>query len=399
MGVKNFIFISPNFPQTYYKFITSLKNKGFNVLGIGDGPYYDLNEELKQNITEYYFVYSLADFDSVKEAVRFFKEKYGEIEYLESNNEYWLVNDARLREMFDVKYGQRPIDMDHIKYKSKMKSCFINAGVKVARYILVSDIEKSKEFIKEVGYPVFVKPDMGVGANESFSINNEEELIAFHNKGVTTTYIMEEFLEGEIISFDGICNDQSEVLIALQEHFPISNADVVNLDLDDYYYALCDFDKKFYQLGKKVVKSFNIKQRCFHIEFFKLSKPRPGLGDVGDIVGLEVNMRPPGGNTPDLLSIALNRSFYDCYAQMILENKIEESLNEKHYVAISVARKDRFKYRTTIEEIKNRYQDKLIEYGRYNKEIAANMGDEYYFGRFEDVESALEFKDFIQEKI
>ena len=180
--MKNFIFISPNFPTVYYKFIIALKNKGFNVLGIGDGPYYSLLDELKQNITEYYYVQSLSNFESVKEAVRFFKEKYGEIEYLESNNEFWLMQDAKLREIFDVKYGLRPNEMEHIKYKSKMKECFINAGVKVARYILVDNVGNAKKFIEEVGYPVFVKPDMGVGANESYSINNEDELIQFFNE-------------------------------------------------------------------------------------------------------------------------------------------------------------------------------------------------------------------------
>ena len=37
--MKNFIFISPNFPMTYWKFCRELKNNGMRVLGIGDSPY------------------------------------------------------------------------------------------------------------------------------------------------------------------------------------------------------------------------------------------------------------------------------------------------------------------------------------------------------------------------
>lgn len=397
--MKNFIFISPNFPTVYYKFIIALKNKGFNVLGIGDGPYYSLLDELKQNITEYYYVQSLSNFESVKEAVRFFKEKYGEIEYLESNNEFWLMQDAKLREIFDVKYGLRPNEMEHIKYKSKMKECFINAGVKVARYILVDNVGNAKKFIEEVGYPVFVKPDMGVGANESYSINNEDELIQFFNKDKDTQYIMEEYLQGEIVSFDGICDDSSEVIISFNEHFPISNADVVNLDIDDYYYALSKFDDEFLNMGKRVVKSFNIHKRCFHIEFFKLTQDRPGLANKGEIIALEVNMRPPGGNTPDLLSLALNSSFYDCYAEIIANNKLDFELPDKKYVAISVARKDRFNYKYTLEDIINNFRSNFVEHGRYNKEIALAMGDEYFFGKFENIDDAINFKNYIQTKI
>lgn len=34
--MKNFIFISPNFPTNYWKFCAELKKNGMNVLGIGD---------------------------------------------------------------------------------------------------------------------------------------------------------------------------------------------------------------------------------------------------------------------------------------------------------------------------------------------------------------------------
>ena len=46
--MKNFIFISPNFPMTYWKFCRELKNNGMRVLGIGDSPYDDLLQELRE---------------------------------------------------------------------------------------------------------------------------------------------------------------------------------------------------------------------------------------------------------------------------------------------------------------------------------------------------------------
>ena len=50
--MKNFIFISPNFPANYWKFCRELKNNGVNVLGIGDCPYYNLSVELKTSLNE-----------------------------------------------------------------------------------------------------------------------------------------------------------------------------------------------------------------------------------------------------------------------------------------------------------------------------------------------------------
>ena len=263
--MKNFVFISPNFPSVYKKFVTSLKSVGFRVLGIGDAPYWELDEELKRDLNEYYCVSNLEDLSQTRNALTYFQNKYGHLDYLESNNEYWLINDAILREEFNITTGQWPDDMTKIKRKSAMKDYFKKAGVKVARYILVTTIEQSLKFVSKVGYPVFVKPDIGVGADNSYVLHSYEELVDFHQKVLNITYIMEEYLEGEIVSFDGIANSQSEALIYLEEHFPIPTAEMVNDGVDDYYYAKSAINIEFETMGKAVVKSFNIKKRCFHI--------------------------------------------------------------------------------------------------------------------------------------
>ena len=86
----NFIFISPQFPHTYWQFCDRLRRNGVNVLRIVDSPYETLEDSLKQALTEYYRVDSLEDYDQVFRAVAFFSFKYGKIDWLESNNEYWL---------------------------------------------------------------------------------------------------------------------------------------------------------------------------------------------------------------------------------------------------------------------------------------------------------------------
>lgn len=44
----NFVYVSPTFPKNFYNFCDRLKNKGVNVLAIGDTPYDQLTEELKK---------------------------------------------------------------------------------------------------------------------------------------------------------------------------------------------------------------------------------------------------------------------------------------------------------------------------------------------------------------
>ena len=116
--MKNFIFISPNFPTNYWMFCRELKKNGLNVLGIGDQPYDELSNDLKESLNEYYKVSNLENEDEVYRAVAFFIHKHGRIDWLESNNEYWLERDAKLRTDFNIQSGFQVSDMPLITYSS-----------------------------------------------------------------------------------------------------------------------------------------------------------------------------------------------------------------------------------------------------------------------------------------
>ena len=93
----NFVFLSPNFPEAYRWFCIRLRENGVNVLGVGDAPYDYLHPDLKRALTEYYRVDSLEDYDQVLRALGYYTGQYGKIDWVESNNEYWLELDAALR--------------------------------------------------------------------------------------------------------------------------------------------------------------------------------------------------------------------------------------------------------------------------------------------------------------
>ena len=202
--MRNFIFISPDFPDNYWKFCKELKNNGFNVLGIGDCPYISFQKSSKVRFRS--TIGSLIFRTTTRSTApfAFFTFRYGKIEYIESNNEYWLERDAMLRTEFNVKtsFGQR--DIRKIKFKSQMKKYYEKAGLPVARYHLVKGLKGCLDFVKKVGYPVIVKPDNGVGANDTHRINNESALKEFLKHKLPVQYIMEEYIEGEVNTYDAI---------------------------------------------------------------------------------------------------------------------------------------------------------------------------------------------------
>ena len=130
--MKNVVFVSPNFPTNYWHFCQELREDGVNVLGIGDQPWHELSWEQQNSLTEYYKVDSLENYDEVYRAVAFFTFKYGRIDFLESNNEYWLDQNAHLRTDFNIP-GFKVEDLHRIRYKSGMKEYYRRAGIPTAR--------------------------------------------------------------------------------------------------------------------------------------------------------------------------------------------------------------------------------------------------------------------------
>ncbi len=394
----NFIFISPAFPTTYYRFCDRLKRNGVNVLGIGDTPYQELKDEVKNACTEYYKVNSLESYDEVYRAVAFFAFKYGKIDYLDSNNEYWLREDAKLRTDFNIE-GAKIDDVISFTSKSLMKDFYIQAGVPVARYAFCKSYEEDLKFVEEVGFPVIVKPNVGVGAAATYKIKNKTDLKNFYQIGFQVPYIMEEFIEGNIVSFDGICDSESNVVFCDNEVFPPSIMDIVNENLEVSYYVNKEVPQDLLDAGKKVLKAFEIRRRYFHLEFFRLTKAKKGLGKAGDIVALEVNMRPPGGITPDLINYGQSVDTYQIYADVMCYDKnVNTDLNQTKYFCCYVGRRDRMNYKYSYEEIKNQYPTQLLLHERMSEVLSGALGNEYYVAKFEDFEELEKFRAMVLEK-
>ncbi len=404
----NFVFVSPNFPVRYFKWVEALRARGINVLGIGDSPYYDLHPRLVAALTEYYYVWDMSNHDQMDAAVAYYQNKYGKIDYIESNNEWWLEEDARLRERFGVTTGFQPAEMFHIKAKSGMKEFFQKGGAKTMRYLVVDgpqDKEKAAAFVKEVGFPIFAKPNIGVGAGDSHALRTQEDFDSFFNKRLPEPYILEELVEGSIVSFDGVCDSQGNVVFATTDHFPTPIDIIVNEGLDHYYVdipfqlKMTDINaKEFEKVGRQVVKAFGIRKRIFHIEFFVLNKAKKGLGKKGDFVALECNMRAPGGYTPDLMDYGNSVSIYDIYADVIAYDENRQDMTLPKYYAVGSHRKDSLRYAHSLDEVYQRFGHAIKMSGRYPKHIAEVMGNVYLYAAFKTLDEAMEFDAFTREK-
>ena len=380
--MKNFVFISPNFPKNYWQFCRELKNNGLNVLGIGDQPYDELMPELKASLNEYYKVSSLENYDEVYRAVAFFIFKHGKIDFLESNNEYWLERDAKLRTEFNITTGFQNDDIPAIKYKSKMKAYYEAAGIPVARYHIVDTEKGCKSFIKQVGYPVIVKPDNGVGASSTYKFNSDEDLKDFlaNKREEGVSYIMEEFITAEVTSYDAIIDSKGKPIFEASNVTPLSLMDVVNNNGDSVYYIQKSVPADVKKAGRATVKSFGVKSRFVHFEFFRLTQDQE-IGKKGDVVALEVNMRPAGGNSPDMFNFSNSTNVYKIWADMIAFDKSEMEVGEHFYCGF-IGRRDAKEYAVSMDELRAKYAANIKMDQRVPDALSSAMGNQMLLVNF-----------------
>ena len=380
--MKNVVFISPNFPTNYWMFCRELKNNGLRVLGIGDAPYDELRPELRECLTEYYRVGSLENYDEVYRAVAFLIYRHGPIDWLESNNEYWLEQDARLRTAFHITSGFQEDDMPRVRHKSLMKEFYRQAGIPCARWHLVEGIEGCRDFIARVGWPVIVKPDAGVGASHTYRLESESDLQAFFaDKDERIRYIMEECVFGAICSYDAIVGSAGQVLFETGNVTPIPIMDIVNNADTARFYILDELGQDMRDAGRAVVAATGVKSRFVHFEFFHLSRDQEGLGPAGQIVGLEVNMRPSGGFSPDMMNFAHSTNVYKIWADMVAFDETAVAAGP-HELCAFVGRRDGRRYALGHDEVLARYGSHLRLCERMPDALADAMGNQMYIATF-----------------
>ena len=386
--VMNFVLISAHFPENYQYFAHRLKDAGVNVLGIGDGPFETLPLESKQSLTEYYRVDSMDDYEEMYRAVAYFAFKYGKIDRIESHNEHWLETDAQLRSDFNV-IGFKAEDMEKVKRKSSMKKVFRSINVPAARGRVIKDLQDAKALIKEVGYPVVVKPDSGVGATDTWKLAKAQDLEHFfEQKEADTDYIMEEFFEGTIHSFDGLTDQDGKIVFTSSYVYNQRVLDAGSSNSSFFYYIQRDIPAELKVYGSKIVKAFELKERFFHIEFFERAD--------GTYMALEINFRPPGGAGVEMFNYANDFDIYAEYANIIKNNRFDAEITRAYYCGY-MSRKAGRSFVHDNQAIKAYCGDHLMKLIDVPAAFVPVLGSNGYVVRAKDKETLLDLLAYIDE--
>ena len=173
--------------------------------------------------------------------------------------------------------------------------------------------------------------------------------------------------------------------------------DIVNEGGDTSFYGQIVEGSDIKEVGTRVVKAFDARQKFFHFEFFRLDKDKEGLGKKGDLVGLEVNMRAPGAYIPDMMNYSYNANVYDIFADMLIYDHCFIEPKQQYCIGYA-GRRNGLKYKHHSQQIRMKYKNQLISYEIVPEALSAAMANQVYLLRAKNEQEIKRMIRYVLEK-
>ena len=380
------LYISPEFPPNYAHFIEQLHSQGVRVWGLGEADFHYMPASLRSALA-WYVRADLNNVDAVQQAVEELlgqKNAYGHggnFDLVESHNEQWLTLEAIINETYGID-GIKQQDLPRLKKKSRMKQVFQELGLPFARGERIADMNQTMDLADTLGYPLILKPDEGVGAGGIFRVDNKHQL-KLHLARIKEDYLIEEFIEGDIVTYDGLTDYDGNVVFENSLIYGDGILEYV-LGKDTFFYVNRHIPDEVRAAGRKLVPRFDIRRKFFHFEFFK----------IGEIyMPIEINCRPPGGAILDMMNYSVDDDLYRAYANMIAGGRAAVRA-PKHYYCSYIGRKNK-DYAHSHDEILTAFGHCLVEHDLNPPVFQQAMGTERYIFRSPNEAKIFEIADFV----
>ncbi len=369
------LYISPDFPPNYAYFIHNLHAADLRVWSIGEADFFAMPSDLRACI-RWYVRTDLKNWRHVDRAVNELLEAKhalgveGAFDLVESHNEQWLRLEGFINERLGIP-GITLRDTERLKKKSVMKRIFSACGLPVARGGRVADLDEALRLAGDLGYPVILKPDEGVGAGGAHRVESAADLERLFPE-LAPGYLLEEFIDAPIVTYDGLTGLTGEVLF---ENTLVYGEGLIEYTrgTDTFFHVGRSIPERLSEIGKSLVAAFGIRRKFFHFEFFVQN---------GEYVPIEINSRPPGGAILDMMNYSVDGDLYRAWASMVAGRTVELPPAKK-YVIGYVGRKDK-PYTFSHAEILVRFGHCLVEFAENPPVFSDIMGRHRYIFRSEN---------------
>lgn len=331
----NIVFVEPAFPRNQRRFVAALAAVGASVVGVGETPEEQLDEELRSWMVGYYRVSDVTDVGQLDAAVAWAQDRVW-VDRLESTIESHQLAAARVREARGIP-GTSVRTTWLCRDKPTMKQVLREAGVATAASTAADTADEVRAFARQEGYPLILKPRAGAGAQGTVRVDDDTGLeAAMTSFEGEDSIAVEEFVEGHEGFYDTITVGGHVVhdwathyypnVLEAMRHRWISPQFVTTNRIDQ-----APFYAEVRELGARVIAGLGIETSATHMEWF--------MGPKG-LRFSEIGARPPGVGAWDLYSAANDVDVYREWAHTIVHGHPDRPLSRQWSAGIVALRPD-----------------------------------------------------------
>lgn len=184
-----------------------------------------------------------------------------------------------------------------------MKSILNSGGITTAPFKLIKDPIDLYEFTEEYGFPIVVKPLMGMNGKDVKVIYNQNDLLSWMKLNNWYDILVEKYIDGEIYHLDGLVIDGE---LKFSCSFAYINSCLSFNESEGVGHILLDSkDQLSVRLSNYVSKVLKVlptpNKTSIHAEIF--------LTKDDELLLCEIASRTGGGSIPELLHKAYNVDF------------------------------------------------------------------------------------------
>ena len=316
------VFVAPFLLDTTLRFVdVTAELAGVRVCLVTQDPEDRVPQALRAKLAAQYRVDNALDANQIGVAVRELSRRFGKIDRLMGALEQLQVPLARVREELGIP-GMGVEVATTFRDKARMKDALRAAGMPCARHRLAETPEDARDFIREVGYPVVVKPPAGSGARDTFRVDGPEQLERVLNvvpPRPGDPLLVEEFIRGEEHSFDSVFIDGRLVWCSISDYHP-SPLEVMETPWMQWCVLLPrHIDGPRYEGIREAavgsLEALGMGTGFSHLEWFRKTD--------GSLAISEVAARPPGAQFTTLISYAHDVDMYRAWARLMVFGTFE----------------------------------------------------------------------------
>lgn len=401
--MKTVLMVSPGFPVEMPLFTRGLAAVGARVIGLGDQPVGALSPEVRDALTHHIQVPNLWNEDDVLREV-FAVHRQARIDQVECLWEAGMYLAARIREALGLP-GMTIEETKPYRDKELMKRVLENAGIRTPRHGSATTESQVRDAVAHVGYPLVIKPIDGAGSNDTFRVNNPEELEQIiHRTRHVPEVSVEEFVEGADCTFDTVCIDGHVAYLNICFYRPRALESRLNPWISQQTVAIRDLEMPDLQQGKRmgfqVLEALGFQTGFTHMEWYWKQNGEAVFGEIG--------ARAPGARTVDVMNFTSDIDLFRGWAEAAVHGRFTQHV-ERKYNAVAIFKKARGEGRIQRIEGLSRLMTEIghhicaIDLTPVGAPSRAGMrsviGDGYVMLRHPDFQRTLEMGDRVAQEL